>query len=67
MLFLIRGQVNNARRLHIIRGKHQRIANTSKHANIVILDRDPHDVEPDRVAAFSVIRTFPGGRTTYEG
>jgi hypothetical protein len=38
-----------------------------KLADIVILEKDPHDVDPDEIAAINVIRTILGGRTTFEG
>jgi len=37
-----------------------------KLADIVILENDPHDVDPDEIAAINVIRTILGGRTTFE-
>lgn len=37
-----------------------------KLADIVVLERDPHDVNPDEIEAINVIRTILGGRTTFE-
>lgn len=37
-----------------------------KLADIVILESDPHDVDPDEIANINVIRTILGGRTTFE-
>jgi predicted amidohydrolase YtcJ len=39
---------------------------TGKLADIVILEKDPHDVDPDQIANIKVLRTILGGRTTYE-
>lgn len=36
-----------------------------KLADLVILEQDPHDVDPDRIADIRVLRTILGGRTTY--
>jgi predicted amidohydrolase YtcJ len=36
-----------------------------KLADIVILDNDPHDVDPDGIVDIKVLRTILGGRTTY--
>jgi hypothetical protein len=37
-----------------------------KLADIVILEKDPHDVDPDAIKDIRVLRTILGGRTTYE-
>jgi predicted amidohydrolase YtcJ len=37
-----------------------------KLADFVILEHDPHDVEPDRIMEIRVLRTVMGGRTTHE-
>ena len=37
-----------------------------KLADIVILDSDPHDVDPDSIVDIKVLQTILGGRTTYE-
>jgi predicted amidohydrolase YtcJ len=37
-----------------------------KLADFVILDSDPHDVDPDAIVDIKIIRTVLGGRTTYE-
>jgi len=37
-----------------------------KLADIVILEKDPHDVDPDAIKDIRVLRTLLGGRTTYE-
>ena len=36
-----------------------------KMADFVVLAKDPHDVEPDRIKDISVVRTVIGGRTVY--
>ena len=36
-------------------------------ADFVMLDRDPHEVDPDAIIDIAVLRTVMGGRTTYEG
>ncbi len=36
-----------------------------KLADIVILENDPHDVDPDSIVDIRVLRTILGGRTTY--
>lgn len=38
-----------------------------KLADLVILDKNPHDVDPDSIVDINVLRTILGGRTTYEG
>ena len=37
-----------------------------KLADLVILDKDPHDVDPDAIVNIKVLRTILGGRTTFE-
>ena len=37
-----------------------------KLADFVILEKDPHDVDPDDIVNINVVRTVLGGRTTYE-
>lgn len=37
-----------------------------KLADFVILENDPHDVDPDSIVDIKVIRTVLGGQTTYE-
>jgi len=37
-----------------------------KLADIVILEKDPHEVQPDRIVDIKVLRTILGGRTTYD-
>ena len=37
-----------------------------KLADFVILEKDPHDVDPDKIIDIKVIRTVMGGKTTYE-
>ena len=37
-----------------------------KLADFVLLEKDPHDVDPDDIVNIGIIRTVMGGRTTYE-
>jgi predicted amidohydrolase YtcJ len=37
-----------------------------KLADFVILENDPHDVDPDDIINIKIVRTVLGGRTTYE-
>lgn len=37
-----------------------------KLADFVILERDPHDVDPDAIKDIRIVRTVMGGRTTFE-
>ena len=37
-----------------------------KLADFVILEKDPHDVDPDSIVDISIIRTVVGGRTVHE-
>ena len=37
-----------------------------KLADFVILEKDPHDVDPDDIVNIGVVRTVLGGRTTFE-
>jgi len=37
-----------------------------KLADIAILEKDPHEVQPDSIVDIKVLRTILGGRTTYE-
>ncbi|MDH4108165.1 MAG: amidohydrolase [Gammaproteobacteria bacterium] len=37
-----------------------------KLADFVVLEKDPHDVDPDDIVNIKVLRTVMGGRTTYE-
>jgi predicted amidohydrolase YtcJ len=37
-----------------------------KLADIVILDNDPHAVDPDAIMEIQVLRTIVGGRTVHE-
>jgi predicted amidohydrolase YtcJ len=36
-----------------------------KLADFVILERDPHDVDPDTIKDIKIIRTVVGGKTVY--
>ena len=36
-----------------------------KLADFVLLDKNPHDVDPDGIMEINVIRTVMGGQTTY--
>jgi len=36
-----------------------------KLADFVILENDPHAVEPDDIVNINILRTVMGGRTTY--
>ena len=38
-----------------------------KLADFVILEKDPHDVDPDSIVDIKILRTVLGGRTTFEG
>ena len=38
-----------------------------KWADFVMLDKDPHDVDPSTIKDMKVVKTIAGGRTTYEG
>ena len=37
-----------------------------KLADIAILDKDPHDVDPESIVDIRVIRTILGGKTLHE-
>jgi len=37
-----------------------------KLADLVLLEKDPHDVDPDGIVDIKVLRTILGGRTTFE-
>jgi predicted amidohydrolase YtcJ len=37
-----------------------------KLADLVMLEKDPHDVDPDRIVDIRVVRTLLGGRTVHE-
>lgn len=37
-----------------------------KLADFVVLERDPHDVDPDRIVEIEVLRTVLGGRTVHQ-
>jgi predicted amidohydrolase YtcJ len=37
-----------------------------KLADLVVLEKDPHEVDPDEISAIRVVRTVLGGRDTYE-
>jgi predicted amidohydrolase YtcJ len=38
-----------------------------KLADFVVLEKDPHDVEPDQIMNIKVNRTVVGGKTVYGG
>jgi len=37
-----------------------------KYADFVILEKDPHDVDPDTIKDIKVVRTVVGGKTMHE-
>jgi predicted amidohydrolase YtcJ len=37
-----------------------------KYADFVILEKDPHDVEPDTIKDIRIVRTVVGGKTMHE-
>jgi predicted amidohydrolase YtcJ len=37
-----------------------------KYADFVMLEKDPHDVEPDTIKDIKIVRTFVGGKTVHE-
>lgn len=37
-----------------------------KLADYVILEKDPHEVDPDSIVDIKIVQTVLGGRTTYE-
>ena len=37
-----------------------------KLADVVILEKDPNDVDPDAIGDIRVLRTILGGKTTFE-
>ena len=37
-----------------------------KLADFVILERDPHEVDPDNIVNIKILKTVLGGRTTFE-
>jgi predicted amidohydrolase YtcJ len=38
-----------------------------KYADFVILEKDPHDVDPDQIKNLRVVRTVVGGKTVFGG
>ncbi len=55
--------------LHGARASYEESAKGSitagKLADFVMLDRDPHDVDPDAIKEIAVVRTVAGGKTVY--
>ena len=55
--------------LHGARASYEESAKGSitagKLADFVMLDRDPHDVDPDAIKEIAVVRTLAGGKTVY--
>ena len=37
-----------------------------KYADLAVLDKDPHDVNPNEIIRIKVLRTMAGGRWTFE-
>jgi predicted amidohydrolase YtcJ len=37
-----------------------------KLADFVILEKDPHEVDPNSIKDIKIVQTVMGGRTTYE-
>jgi predicted amidohydrolase YtcJ len=38
-----------------------------KLADFTMLEKDPHDVNPDEIKNIKIVRTVVGGKTVYEG
>ena len=67
-----RVSVDEALRIATIHGAYPSYEETQKGsitpgklADFVILEKDPHDVEPDRIKEIKVVRTVVGGRTVH--
>ena len=59
------GTLHGARASHEERDKGSITA--GKLADFVILERDPHDADPDDIKNIGVVRTVVGGRTVHSG
>ena len=58
---------HHQRRLRVARGAREgHRSRPGKFADFVMLEKDPHDVDPDEIKDIKIVRTVVGGKTVYE-
>jgi predicted amidohydrolase YtcJ len=58
---------DDQRRIRLVGRTREGSITAGKLADFVVLEKDPHDIDPDQIMNIKVARTVVGGKTVYGG